>query len=45
MVEIQVWESLVESGLGYGFGILIWDSAFGLRFGTKVGDSCLGFRL
>ena len=54
MLGIKVWDSwsrfrfanpFEESGLGYGFGILIWDSAFGLRCGTKVRDSCLGFRL
>ena len=35
----------MESSLGYGFGILVWDSGFGVRFGTKVKDSCLEFQL
>ena len=37
MLEIQVCESFEESGLGYVFGLLVWDSSFYSGLDLKLG--------
>ena len=45
MFEIQVWDLLLGSCLGFGFGIQVWDSNPAFRFGIQARDSGLGLRI
>ena len=41
MFEIQVWDLILVSCLGFGFEILILDSGFGCRFWFRFGGQVL----